>query len=149
MLSLQFVEALQSLLGYFLRILRDIPYRPFFFYALRSQVFSLRSLITTAEFFSCRTPLDFSYLSFMHLFSHLTRLQMVTPRPCRCQVKHKGEVVATHVAVVSLSPLVEGLARWCRQSSGLGTRLYCILHSFPGAQSRISLCYAKQNSLIK
>lgn len=139
MLSLQFVEALQSLLGYFLRILHDIPYRPFFFMLL----------ITTAEFFSCHTPLGFSYLSFMHLFSHLTRLQMVTPRPCRCQVKHKGEVVATHVAVVSLSPLVEGLARWCRQSSGLGTRLYCILHSFPGAQSRISLCYAKQNSLIK
>lgn len=108
-LSLQFLEALKSLMGYFLRILHDIPYHPCF-YALWSQVFSLRSLITTAEF--CHVPLCSSYLSFVHLFSHLSHLHVVTPRPCRHGVKHKGEAVAADIAVVSPRPLAKGLA--CR-----------------------------------
>jgi len=147
-LSLQFLEALQSLLGYFPRILHDISYCPCF-YALWSQVFSLRSLITTAELSSSCAPLYFSCLSFMRLFSHLACLRMVTPRPRRCWVRHKGEAVAIHIEVLSLHPLAKGLARWRRQSPGLGTGLFCTFHGFPRAQSRIFLFCAKQTSLIK
>lgn len=38
-----------------------------------SQIFSLRSLITTAEPSWCCAHLSFSHLSFMHAFPHLTR----------------------------------------------------------------------------
>lgn len=109
MLSLQFLEAVESLFGYFLRILHYIPYCPCF-YPFLSQVFSLRSLITTPEPFSYCAHFAF-YTS--PLCTHFpTSFSQSDPwrRPWRSGIKHQGEAVATHLVVVSLHPLVKGLA---------------------------------------
>lgn len=108
-LSVSFLETPGSFLGYSLMIL--ILYLPCFC-DLSSQVFSLRSLITTSEF-SCHGPIHFSYFSLIQLFIHSTSKRFFF----LCQTKRSDQIAFTAMhgctsssAVIPSSCKCEGLS---------------------------------------